>query len=94
MRNSAAIRQVDASEKQNGGTEMHDQLQALITNYDHSKAEEARHLYFKARTAATELRVVSGVGEGLRKANELDALADELKEVFERNENKKIASAE
>jgi hypothetical protein len=44
----------------------------------------------KASNAATELRVAYGAENSLREANEVDALADALEEVFEAQLQTKI----
>jgi hypothetical protein len=69
---------------------MRDELRTLIESYDHSREREARELYVEARSAATELRVTSGGEESRHEADEIDALADLLKTVFEAREQEKI----
>jgi hypothetical protein len=48
----------------------------------------------KASNAATELRVAYGAEDSLREADEIDALADALEEVFEAQEQTKINLAD
>ncbi|MDR6819984.1 hypothetical protein J2X76_005181, partial [Neorhizobium sp. 2083] len=50
--------------------------------------------YVDARNAATELRVVDGVGSSLAEADEIDVLANALRDVFELHEKAKISLAE
>jgi hypothetical protein len=69
---------------------MQDELRTFIENYDHAAENEARKLYVKARNAATELRVTYGAKDSLREADEIDALADRLRDVFEAHEGAKI----
>ncbi|MDR6821084.1 hypothetical protein J2X76_006284 [Neorhizobium sp. 2083] len=73
---------------------MREKLQELIAGYEHRRQNEARQLYVDARNAATELRVVDGVGSSLAEADEIDVLADALRDVFELHEKAKISLVE
>jgi divalent metal cation (Fe/Co/Zn/Cd) transporter len=87
-------RQLDGNDTIQGKEQMQDEIRALIESFDRSRANEARTLYWKARNAAAELRVIYGAEESLREADEIDALADHLREVFEAQEQVTISLAD